>query len=744
MTDNMNMELCETFVAESMDYIDELEPQFIELSHALACNDATAFQTLMNHIFRLIHTVKGSAGSLGFRNIAALAHKAENLLDSIRHNRISLTPHRLDLLTQSLDVFRNLLSILQQNQNDEGTEHLIHDLAQALDLANKEEGTVTVAVSLPPCKEMSSGFFVFDDDVEEGETVAKPAASESLPGFKINPSMRLAFVQEGEENLGKVELCLLGLSEQSAEEKTKSIEEALRILHSFKGNCGFMQLLDMEALVHAMETVLQDLDKGVGEDKSEELLRCTDTLKTYLGMVGQDAYTGVPELQSLLSQLGVIAYAKGGTKAKPKDIPLKAATVLSDIKATVEQAKANPAAASRSDVRVDLKKLDALINLVGELVVAEAMVTGWVKSKGIEDEVLDRAVHHLKRTTLNLQDVAMSVRMVPVNQTFKKMVRLVHDTSSRLHKKVRLSLLGEETEVDKTVIEQIADPLVHCVRNSIDHGLETPEERLKAGKEEQGTITLEAKHEGGEVWIVIQDDGKGLNREKILDRARERGLFPPEKEHLLSDSEIFNFIFEPGFSTAEAITDVSGRGVGMDVVKKNIEKVKGKIRIESEAGVGTRVVFQIPLTLAIIDGMMIRVGSSKYTIPLLSIQESIRIPAEQITTGPDGLEMIDVRSNFIPIVRLDDLMTKNSIAKKAGDCVVVVVEVNNRSIALLVDEILGQQQTVIKALPAIYKHSKNVSGCSILANGDVSLILDVTGIAQSLNNDYEALMSSAA
>ncbi|RYZ49531.1 MAG: chemotaxis protein CheA, partial [Proteobacteria bacterium] len=487
-----------------------------------------------------------------------------------------------------------------------------------------------------------------------------------------------------------------------------------------------------------------DLDKGVGEDKSEELLRCTDTLKTYLGMVGQDAYTGVPELQSLLSQLGVIAYAKGGAKAKSKDISLKAAAVLSDIKATIEQAKANPAAASRSDVRVDLKKLDALINLVGELVVAEAMVTGWVKSKGIEDEVLDRAVHHLKRTTLNLQDVAMSVRMVPVNQTFKKMVRLVHDTSSRLNKKVRLSLLGEETEVDKTVIEQIADPLVHCVRNSIDHGLETPEERLKAGKEEQGTITLEAKHEGGEVWIVIQDDGKGLNREKILDRARERGLFPPEKEHTLTDSEIFNFIFEPGFSTAEAITDVSGRGVGMDVVKKNIEKVKGKIRIESEAGVGTRVVFQIPLTLAIIDGMMIRVGTSKYTIPLLSIQESIRIPAEAITTGPDGLEMIDVRSNFIPIVRLDDLMTKNSIPKKAGDCVVVVVEVNNRSIALLVDEILGQQQTVIKALPAIYKHSKNVSGCSILANGDVSLILDVTGIAQSLNNDYEALMSSAA
>ncbi len=731
MTDDTNLELCETFVAESSDYIDELEPQFIELSEAIAQGDRTTTQHLMNHIFRLIHTIKGSAGSLGFKNIAALAHKAENLLDSIRHHRIELTAHRLELLTGSLDVFRTMLSILQQKHNDDGTEHLILELAEAFDKANKDEAAAPKEKTTPPAVEVSSGFFVFEDEKE-------PHAN---PAVKINTAMRSAFVQEGEENLAKVELCLLAFADQKAEEKVKSIEEALRILHSFKGNCGFMQLHDMESLVHAMETTLQDVEKGHATDeKMEDLLRATDCLKSQLPLVAAETYQGIPELHHLLSQLGVVPDLKSAAAKKPE--PTKA-SALNEIKSSLESAR-NSASAARSDVRVDLKKLDALINLVGELVVAEAMVTGWVKNKSLEDEDLDRAIHHLKRTTLNLQDVAMSVRMVPVNQTFKKMVRLVHDTSTRLNKKVRLALVGEDTEVDKTVIEQIADPLVHCVRNSIDHGLETPEDRLKSGKEATGLITLEARHEGGEVWIVIQDDGRGLNREKILDRARSRNLFPLEKEHLLTDAEIFNFIFEPGFSTAEQVTDVSGRGVGMDVVKKNIEKVKGKIRIESTAGAGTRIIFQIPLTLAIIEGMMIRVGTSKYTIPLLTIQESIRISPDLITTGPDGLDMIDVRSNFIPIVRLDDLMNKNQREKREGECIVVVVEVNDKSIALVVDEILGQQQTVIKALPAIYKHSKNVSGCSILANGDVSLILDVAGIAETLSNEYDTYVSTAA
>ena len=727
--DNTMLDLCETFVAECMDYIDELEPQFIELSKALVTGQSETSMQLMNHIFRLIHTIKGSAGSLGFQNISSLAHRAENLLDLVRHKRIALTPERLNLLTKCLDIFRVQMAHLQTNQTDVGTEHLIAETCHDLDRAILEDTThPTKPVAMT---EASPGLFLFDEPIA-------PLA----PEMQVTDAMRNAFVQESEEALTKIELCLLTYQDPSGTDRAPQTAEALRLLHSFKGNCGFIRFVDMESLVHAMETCLQDIKNGVvGDDKIDELLKCNDILRGCLSPASEKKVPKIENLKSLLRSLTADA-GNAGNDLDAED-SVKTGKV---IHATQEIGAGSrpPTAIQRSDVRVDLKKLDALINLVGELVVAEAMVTGWANEKSIEDDHLERAVHHLRRTTLNLQDIAMSVRMVPVNQTFKKLIRLVHDTSAKLGKKVRLNLVGEETEIDKTVIEQISDPLVHCVRNSIDHGLETIENRKRAGKDETGTITLEARHEGGEVWIIIHDDGGGLSREKILARARERGLVTAEREISLSDSEVFNFIFEAGFSTAEKVTDISGRGVGMDVVRKNIEKVKGSIRVESEAGQGTRVTFQIPLTLAIIDGMMIRVGASKYTVPLLSIQESIRIKPEQITTGPDGQDMLDVRSRFIPIIRLDEMMLTAKDAAKNKDLIVVVVEVHKKSFALLVDEILGQQQTVIKALPTMYKHSKNVSGCSILPNGDVSLIIDIAGIANKLNNQYESFVTHTA
>lgn len=726
--DNTMFDLCETFVAECLDYIDELEPQFIELSKTIETDDGSNSTQVMNHIFRLIHTIKGSAGSLGFQNISSLAHKAENLLDLVRHKRIKLTPERLNLLTKCLDIFRAQMAHLQTTQSDEGTEHLIKDTCEQFDLSIQD--LPSKGSSATSAKEVTSGFYVFDE-----------VASQTAPKVDVTDAMRTAFLQEGEDSLAKIELCLLAYQDLATIDRPQQIAEALRVLHSFKGNCGFIQYTDMETLVHAMETTLEEIKSGhMSDEKIDDLLKATDTLRGCLSLASEKKTPSILDLKEILVSLTT---HDGDSDAK-ESIPSAIATNKVEANTIASSLNKAQPTIQRSDVRVDLKKLDALINLVGELVVAEAMVTGWASEKSMEDDHLERAVHHLRRTTLNLQDIAMSVRMVPVNQTFKKMIRLVHDTSGKLGKKVRLNLIGEETEIDKTVIEQISDPLVHCVRNSIDHGLENPDERTGNGKEETGTITLEARHEGGEVWIIIQDDGRGLSREKILARARERGLVTADRESTLTDSEVFNFIFEAGFSTAEKVTDISGRGVGMDVVKKNIEKVKGSIRIESEAGKGTRVTFQIPLTLAIIDGMMIRVGSSKYTVPLLSIQESIRIKPENITTGPDGLDMLDVRSHFIPIIRLDEMMqTANQVEAKA-DLIVVVVEVNKKSYALLVDEILGQQQTVIKALPTIYKHSKNVSGCSILPNGDVSLIIDIAGIANKLNSQYESFVSTGS
>jgi two-component system chemotaxis sensor kinase CheA len=381
----------------------------------------------------------------------------------------------------------------------------------------------------------------------------------------------------------------------------------------------------------------------------------------------------------------------------------------------------------RRDIRVDLERLDSLVNLVGELVIAEAMVTRNNDLAGLELENFERAAHHLRRIICDIQDVAMAVRMIPLSATFRKMIRLVHDLSEKQEKNVRLELVGEETEVDKTVIELIADPLVHIVRNSVDHGIEKTAERRSSGKDEQGLLSIEARHEGGEVLILVRDDGRGLSREKLLTKGIERGLVTGDGADL-SDNQVFQLIFEPGLSTASAVTDVSGRGVGMDVVKRNIEKLKGRIDIRSTPNEGTSIILRLPLTLAIMEGMLIRVGSARYTIPILTIRETFQPDPKQITVTMDGQEMVKVRREIIPVVRLHELFRKEPDHHELHDGILIIVEYNRKRLALLVDDILGQYQTVIKALPDYLESVPGLSGCTILGDGEVSLILDVAGI----------------
>jgi len=319
--------------------------------------------------------------------------------------------------------------------------------------------------------------------------------------------------------------------------------------------------------------------------------------------------------------------------------------------------------------------------------------------------------------------------MVPLATTFRKMTRLVYDLSNKGGKKVELSLHGEDTEVDKTVIESIGDPLVHIVRNAIDHGLETAEERALTTKPAIGSVSINAVHEGGEVLIIIKDDGRGLNKEKILSKALDRGLIQPDGPEL-KEEDIFKLIFEPGFSTADKITDISGRGVGMDVVKRNIEKLKGRIQVSSTLGEGTTFTLHIPLTLAIIDGMLVSVGDTQYTIPLLSIRESMRPTDSMITITPDGQEIIRIREEMIPILRLHNLYKKTPKFTNLTEGLLVIVESSETSVAIFVDELLGQQQTVIKPLSGYLGEARAVSGCTILGNGEVSLILDVAALIE--------------
>jgi two-component system chemotaxis sensor kinase CheA len=354
--------------------------------------------------------------------------------------------------------------------------------------------------------------------------------------------------------------------------------------------------------------------------------------------------------------------------------------------------------------------------------------------KNLELDNFSKAGQHLSKLVRELQEMAMTIRMIPVSGLFRRMIRLVHDLSAKAGKKVDLELFGEETEIDKTVIETITDPLVHLLRNSLDHGLEPPDERLAAGKNEKGKVKLSASHEEGEVWVTIEDNGRGLNKEKILEKAISKGLIEGDGSDM-TDKQIHHLIFAPGFSTAAQITDISGRGVGMDVVKKNLEKIKGKIDVNSTPGQGTIINLRIPLTLAIIDGMIVRVGAVTCIVPTLSMLETFRPEKNQITVTPDGKELAQVRENFLPIVRLHDVLGEEPNSRELQDGILIVLEYQATHFCLFIDEIVGQQQTVIKGLSNFIGTVPGVSGCTILGDGGVCLILDVGTLIEVTNSE---------
>jgi two-component system chemotaxis sensor kinase CheA len=383
-----------------------------------------------------------------------------------------------------------------------------------------------------------------------------------------------------------------------------------------------------------------------------------------------------------------------------------------------------PAEESRQAVRVDVDKLDALMNIVGELILAETMVThnDALHALDADLEGFHKASLHLSRVTRTVQDIAMTMRMSPIRGTFRKMLRVVRDLSQKLGKSVDLQLSGEDTEVDRNLVEAIADPLVHILRNCMDHGIETPAERVAAGKDATGCVVLSARHQGGEVWITIQDDGRGLHRDRILDRARKQGLVDGTGD-AMPDAAVWELLFAPGFSTAVTVTDVSGRGVGMDVVRRNIAAVNGTVQLSGRPGQGMTVTLRIPLTLAIIDGMLIQVGPTFYALPLPAIRESYAGRSAVRTAMPGGGDFVQLRDEFLPLVRLADLHGLPS-ASADEDSILIVLDTGTRPVALVVDRIIGQRQTVVKALPAYIGTLPGVSGCSILSNGDISLILD--------------------
>jgi len=386
-------------------------------------------------------------------------------------------------------------------------------------------------------------------------------------------------------------------------------------------------------------------------------------------------------------------------------------------------------------ISVNVSKLDKLMDLVGEIVIIESMVTKNPDLEGLELDNFNKAARQMRKLNDELKDIVMSIRMIPIALVFHKMQRIIRDMGRQLGKEVELVILGEETEVDKNVIDHLSDPLMHLIRNAMDHGIEDVEERKLSGKPERGTITLKASSTGGNATISITDDGRGLNKERILERAREKGLVN-KLESDLSDREIFSFILMPGFSTKDQVTEFSGRGVGMDIVKTNIEKVGGNISVESTPGVGTTIIIKIPLTLAIVDGMGIAAGNLIYTLPAISIRESFRPSEKDLIIDPDGNEMLMIRGKCYPVVRLHKIFKIKTEVTELSEGIIIVVENDAKTICLFADRLLGEQQVVVKPLPHFLSQYRvkqcGVGGCTVLGDGSISLILDPIGIINSL------------
>ncbi|MCL2753672.1 MAG: chemotaxis protein CheA, partial [Defluviitaleaceae bacterium] len=404
-------------------------------------------------------------------------------------------------------------------------------------------------------------------------------------------------------------------------------------------------------------------------------------------------------------------------------------TVAADAVAMAAVAGGNQAAkrsTGQAVISVNVSKLDQLLKLMGELVIVEAMVTQNPELEGLQLENFHREVRQLKKIIKDVQETVMTMRLVSLSGTFFKMNRIVRDMCKALNKDCALDIVGENTEVDKNIIEHIGDPIMHIVRNSLDHGIESPEKRRAAGKSEKGRILLEARNAGSEVWIIIEDDGAGLNKDRIMEKARANGLLKkPENEY--TDREIFQFIFMPGFSTNEVVTSYSGRGVGMDVVNKNLEFVGGSVVVDSTPGQGSVFTMKIPLTLAIIEGMVIKVAGAKYTIPIVSIRDSFRPNPDDIFMDPDGNEMITVRGDHYNVVRLHEFYGLDGEVKETKDGIMMIIENGDDAVCLFVDDLIGEQQVVVKSIPKYIKKIRGVSGCTLLGNGEISLIADVAG-----------------
>ncbi|WP_160679482.1 chemotaxis protein CheA [Clostridium sp. C8-1-8] len=686
MGESFDKEIVELYISETSSLVEGLERISLEIS------DCSVLYENINEIFRVMHTIKGNSAIMNFSAIANYAHSLEDLFDKLRNLKLmNVECSKIsDFILSFIDYVSRQLEVIENgDMPSESSEAYVIDIKEYLALLcnNVSEYSGKEAPST------SSLTMEFNISFLEG------CGMENIRAFTIVHNLK---------DMGKV----LEYKPKDIEENEKSMDEIIKD--------GFYIKLQCE---HSEEKVLETINEiafikeiKVIKDKVDNIdNRSSSITKEVLDKEQNNNKNEVISTESSVVEKNV-------EDIKTETIPCKSNECKSE-----EQKKHK---VKNETLSVDVDKLDYLFDLVGEIAIAEAAVT---KNKLIsdieaeEDETFNKAVRNLRKLIDNMQNTVMAIRMVPLASTFQKMHRLVRDMSKKLNKDVELEIIGEETEVDKSVIEHISDPLMHIIRNSMDHGVEDPKERVTANKSPKGKITLEAKNMEGYVWVVIKDDGKGLDKNKIYEKAVDRGITNKNIEEL-SDEEIFSFIFAAGLSTNENVTEYSGRGVGMDVVTKNIEKVRGKVSVESTQNVGTTIYIKIPLTLAIIQGMFVKVGQSQFVIPTNFIKECFRESTNEIITDHNGKEMVYIRGKTYELIRLSNYFAINGLKGRTKEGIVIMTEYESKVKCIFVDELLGEQQIVIKPLPEMFKHLKYITGCTIMGDGTISLIIDMTTI----------------
>lgn len=721
MSDDMITEgMLDMFIFETEQGLENLE------NICLDSKDTGEFdEDNVNEIFRIMHTIKGASAVMMYQNIATLSHKLEDVFYFIRENHPENVPHveLVDDVLEVSDFITNELGKIKDGLESDGdSTELIERLSVFLDkIQGNVQGGIVAPVKERPLQE-TPRFYI------------APVASEDSKFYSIFITYM--------KNLDMANIraymavnSLKGIAEDilftpadiitNPESSNVVLEFGFRIaLQTTENPDRIMELVNSSAGIENIE---------INECTSEEFLEFCAEAEAPMSSAGEvltePIETPTILIDSQKPQAVKKEMAKKEEAAEKEDSQKEEATV----KKPPVKRPAPKKGEAQSFISVNIKKMDLLMDLIGELVIAEATVlqNPDLKVPGLDLSNFQKSAAQLSKITSELQDAIMAMRMMPLKNTFQKMNRIVYDTSKKLGKDIELEVIGEDTEVDKNIIEHISDPLMHLIRNSVDHGIESNEERAEAGKVEKGRIVLEAKNEGGQVWISVSDNGHGLNRESIIAKAKTNGLLGNRSEKDLTDKEVFNFITLPGFSTKKQVTEYSGRGVGMDVVVKNIQDVGGMLDIESVQGEGSTMTMKIPLTLAIIDGIIFSVADTNFVSPTNSVSEFIRLSSDKLIVEPDGEEYVMIREEYYPLIRLNKFYHLNGAVDNIEDGIVVVLTHEDKNLAIFADKLVGEQEIVVKPIPSYIKKVNGISGCTQLGDGSISLIIDAGALVRA-------------